>query len=75
MTEPTTKAIHLVCTKCGGDSFKMRWEYETEGDLLRLTLSHDGYGFTANDSVITCAKCGTEAPWEDDDFTTTEEVT
>ena len=68
------KAVHLVCKKCGGGSFKMRWEYEKESDLLTLTLCHDGYGFQAMDSIITCSKCGTEAPWADDDFTTTEEM-
>jgi len=69
----TGKAIHLVCKKCGGDSFRMRWPYETESDLTKLVFCHDGFGYTANDSIITCSKCGAEAPWEYDDFTTTED--
>lgn len=63
--------ITLFCKKCGGDAFKMRWEYESDRELFQLTLCHDGYGFIAEDSIITCAKCGSEARWDEDDFTET----
>lgn len=61
----------MKCKECGGTAFKFRWEYDEEREMAYY-LCHDGMGFQLNDAIITCAKCGKESPYEQEDFITTE---
>jgi hypothetical protein len=49
----------LTCLKCKSININITWKYKKE-DELNMLLSHDGYGLQYEDSIMKCAKCGSE---------------
>ena len=59
---------YLMCKKCKGTAWEIRWVTESCDDKISKAFCHDGFGYEIDTSIIKCLGCGVESPFEDEVF-------